>query len=125
VQKKGRVLVVEGDDLIRELLERWLREGGYAVAFGDLETLRQDGTGEAEPLVVILDLGNPRSATGAIRSVRAAYSAPILAISGRFRRGLSNSRDAARRLGASKVLAKPFSADELLAAVREAIEDPA
>ena len=31
VVQRGCIVVVEPDDLIRELLERWLREAGYAV----------------------------------------------------------------------------------------------
>jgi DNA-binding response OmpR family regulator len=122
VQKKGYILVVEGDDLIRQLLERWLREGGYAVALEDLETLRPHGA-EPPPLLVIVDLANPRNAPAVVRSVQSVHPAPILVVSARFRRGLGSSRDAARRLGVCKVLPKPFSREELLAAVGEAIED--
>jgi DNA-binding response OmpR family regulator len=125
VQKKGYILVVEGDDLIRQLLERWLREGGYSVAAGDLARLRQHGSNEPPPSLVIVDLANPRSAAVVIRSVQAVHAAPIIGVSARFRRGLGTSRDAARRLGVCKLLPKPFSRDELLAAVREAIEDAA
>lgn len=123
VQRKGYILVVEGDDLIRQLLERWLREGGYAVAVGDLEKLRQHGAAEPPPSLVILDLANPRSAPAVIRSVQAAHSAPIIGVSARFRRGLGTSRDAARRLGVCKLLPKPFTREELLGAVRESIGD--
>ena len=31
VQKRGYIVIVETDDLIRELLERWLGEAGYGV----------------------------------------------------------------------------------------------
>jgi DNA-binding response OmpR family regulator len=123
VQKKGYILVIEGDDLICQLLQRWLREGGYTVAAGDLARLRQHGSNEPPPLLVILDLANPRSAGVLIRSVQAMHAAPIIGLSARFRRGLGTSRDAARRLGVCKLLPKPFTRDELLGTVREAIED--
>jgi DNA-binding response OmpR family regulator len=121
VHKKGHILVLEGDDLIRQLLERWLREGGYSVVAGDLERLRLDGRSEPVPSLVILDVADPRSAEALIRSVQAVYPVPVIAVSARFRRGLGTSHDAAVRFGASKVLPKPFSRDELMEAVREAM----
>ena len=59
-----------------------------------------------------------------LSALRAAYPAPILALSARFRRGLGGSGDAAQRLHVGKVLPKPFTREELLAAVREAASAP-
>jgi len=58
MNRKGYILVVETDDLIRELLQRWLREGGYAVISGDCGPSRRDQT----PLLVIANVPNPRTA---------------------------------------------------------------
>jgi DNA-binding response OmpR family regulator len=112
--KKTFVVVLEQDPLIRRLLERWLNEAGYSVS----ASLR---AGEGQPVLVIADMPDPRSAEALIRSLR-AYAAPILALSARFRRGLAESTEAARRLGVKRVLPKPFTRKELLAAVRESIE---
>jgi DNA-binding response OmpR family regulator len=57
-----------------------------------------------------------------IHSLKAAYSAPIMALSARFRRGLGSSQETARQLGVRKILPKPFTRAELLAAIREALE---
>jgi DNA-binding response OmpR family regulator len=119
VHRKGYILVLEADDLIRQLLERWLREGGYSVAAGDLERLRQHGASAPPPSLVIVDLAEPRSAPELIRSVQAVFPAPVIGVSARFRRGLGTSHEAALRLGACKLLPKPFSREELLEAVRE------
>jgi DNA-binding response OmpR family regulator len=108
------VVALERDPLIRRLLERWLNEAGYRVS----ASLR---AGEGKPVLVIADLPDPRSAEALIQSLR-AYAAPILALSARFRRGLAESTEAARRLGVKRVLPKPFTRKELLAAVRESIE---
>jgi len=118
VQRNGHILVVETDDLIRELLERWLGEAGYSVVAASRGTLG----GEGAPRLVIVDVASPREAGALIRSLQAAHAAPILALSARFRRGLGASADAARELGVRKVLPKPFTRGELLAAVREAFE---
>src|SRR5262245_21748292 len=55
------------------------------------------------------------------RSLR-EYAAPILVLLARFRRDLAGSADAACRLGVKKVLPKPLTRKELLAAMRESVE---
>ena len=112
---KGYVVIREEDAQIRELLERWLGEAGYLVA-------PPHDTGDIKPALVIVDCPEPQSASALIRSVNGEYAAPILALSARFRRGLAGSVEAARRLGVKKVLPKPFTRKELLAAVRESVE---
>ena len=110
---KAYVVVLEEDPLIRPLLERWLSEAGYEVSDTRAE--------EAKPVLVVADVPDPKSAEPLIRSLQREYAAPILVLSARFRRGLAGSAEAARRLGVKKVLPKPFTRKELLAAVRESV----
>ena len=112
MNRKGFIAIHEEDALIRELLERWLGEAGYSL---------RPVVGES-PRLVILDIPSPRAALSRIEPVRAVYAGPILVLSGRFRRGLAGSAEAARRLGVKKVLPKPFTRKELLSAVDEALE---
>jgi len=109
------IVIVEPDDLIRELLERWLGEARYRVLSKD------HGACMVEPQLVIADISDLGSAGATIATLRTAYSVPILAMSARFRRGLGGSSEAAQRLHVGKVLPKPFTREELLAAVREAL----
>ena len=111
--------MVEADDLMRQLLERWLEEAGYAVvAAGAMPApARADA-----PCLMIVTVASPRGAQSLIESVQAVYAAPIVIVSGRFRRGLARSAEAAHRLGVEKVLPKPFTRLELLCAVQEALE---
>ena len=122
MQHKRHILVVEPDDLIRGLLDRWLGEAGYAVVAGRLREAAGDREREGVPDLVIIDVPSPRGATTLIQSVREVYASPILVLSARFRRGLGTSVDVAGRLGAHKVLPKPFTREELLCAVDEAID---
>jgi DNA-binding response OmpR family regulator len=108
-------VIVEPDELIRELLERWLAEAGYQT----LSTAQDRILPMVKPRLVITDISNPASAGNRIEALRAAYTAPILALSARFRRGLGGSIEAARRLRVEKVLPKPFTRRQLLRAVRE------
>ena len=112
MNRKGFVLIHEADVLIRELLERWLGEAGYVVS----------ASGDERLCLVIADVPNPRRAQALIQSLQ-VYAAPILVLSGRFRRGLAGSADAARLLGVKKVLPKPFTRKELLAAVAASLEE--
>lgn len=123
VQQK-RIVVVEPDDQILGLLERWLGEAGYAVV---VETsprqLRAPGKGN-EPHLVIVDVPEPLDADKIIAPVRQVHAAPILLLSARFRRGMASSSSVAQQLGVRNVLPKPFTRDELLAAVGESLGEP-
>jgi CheY-like chemotaxis protein len=120
VSFKGWIVIVEPDDLIRQLLKRWLADAGY----GAVDPVDDPGPLKVVPQLVIADISDPNSAAGTIDSLRAAYSLPILALSTRFRRGLGGSIDTAYRLNVSRVLPKPCTRKELLVAVAEAIGKP-
>ena len=121
--RKDLILIVETDDLIRELLERWLTEAGYVVETGGVKDEDPDD-GVPAPALVIVNVPNPRGAEALVRALERSHRAPVLVVSGRFRRGLGGSVEAARRLGVRRILPKPFTREELLAAVEESIADP-
>ena len=75
---QGYIVIVEPDDLIRELLERWLGEAGYGVVL----SAKDHDKSMVIPQLVIADISDPGSAGATIGALRAAYSAPILALSG-------------------------------------------
>jgi CheY-like chemotaxis protein len=118
VPSRGCIVIVEPDDLIRELLERWLGEVGYqAVTVAKNHVLPV-----VKPRLVITDIFEPTSPRNTIEALQAAYAAPILALSARFRRGLGGSSEPAQRLHVAKVLPKPFTRQQLLRAVRETLK---
>lgn len=122
MQQQERVLVVEPDDLILDLLKRWLGEAGYMVVVGTLQRLPQVVGGRGSPHLVIIDVPTPRSADQSLECVRGVHACPILLLSASFVRDIGSSTAVARQLGVRKVLQKPFTRDELLSAVSEAID---
>jgi DNA-binding response OmpR family regulator len=121
VNRQGLIVIQEEDDLIRQLLERWLREAGYTVGPVEPKTRRAKRPEEV-PRLVIVNLPSPRGSQPLIDALRQVYAAPILVLSARFRRGLDGSAEAAHRLGVRKVLPKPFTREEFLAAIDESLE---
>jgi CheY-like chemotaxis protein len=64
VHRKDHILVVENDDLIRDLLERWLGEAGYAVVAHEAGAPAAAGRAR----LVIADVPSPRRAGARIVS---------------------------------------------------------
>ena len=121
MQKKQRILVVEPDNQILGLLERWLGEAGYAVVVEtSLRPPQAVGNG-LDPHLVIIDVPEPLGAEKIIESVRQVHAGAILLLSARFRQGMGSSSAVAHELGVSNVLPKPFTRDELLSAVGESL----
>ena len=112
-----RVLVAEDDEGLRSVLERGLRENGYAVdTAGDGEqALRYLDTYEYE--VAILDWRMPKlSGLEVIRRLRLRGAAlPVLMLTAR---DAASDRVTGLDAGADDYLVKPFDFSELLARVR-------
>jgi DNA-binding response OmpR family regulator len=120
VQASRTIVVVETDKSMCELLERWLVDAGFGVVFaesGRVPAFKDD------PELLIADVSLPHLAQARIRDLRASWAAPILLISGRFRRDVGESRHVADSLGVRMVLPKPFTREELLAAVAQSIRE--
>jgi two-component system, OmpR family, response regulator MprA len=112
----GRVLVVEDDAEIADVLRRTLRQEGHEVrSAGDgVEALSL--AEQFLPDLVILDLGLPRlDGVEVCRRLRAASDVPILILTARVETG---DRVEGLDSGADDYLVKPFERQELLARLR-------
>ncbi|MGJ7505951.1 hypothetical protein [Variovorax sp. GT1P44] len=114
-----RIAVIEGDQLVRELVRRWLCDARHVV-----EVHSVPSTIGAVDLIVA-DVANPRAASPLlVRLVQTHPSIPILLLSARFRAGQGGSVQLANELGVAAVLPKPFTQRQLLAAVRQSLAMP-
>lgn len=114
-----RILVVEDDREIRNLLQSSLGLEGFevqtAVSVSEARALLRHATPDA----LLLDLGLP-DGDGAdlVREVRARRSVPILVVSARYH---ENEKVRLLDAGADDYLTKPFGVPELLARIRVAL----
>jgi two-component system phosphate regulon response regulator OmpR len=111
-----RILVVDDDPALRDLLCAYLTDTGFVVDLaGDGEEMRR-AMGQAMPDAIVLDLMLPNE-DGLVltRELRTRSNLPILMLSAR---GEEIDRVVGLELGADDYLAKPFSPRELLARLR-------
>jgi len=114
-----RVLVVEDDADIADLIRRYLQKGGFSV---DVRVSGRDALSaiaDSRPDLLVLDVMLPEVSgldiCRAVRSNEQTESIPIIMVTAR---GDESERIAGLDLGADDYLAKPFSPGELVARVR-------
>ena len=115
-ERTPRVLVVEDDDAIAQVLQRSLRMEGYEVRIADDGVAALDEAHAFLPDLVILDLGLPRlDGVEVAKKLRLTDDVPILVLTARD--GVE-ARVEGLDAGADDYLVKPFERQELLARLR-------
>ena len=111
------VLVVEDDPNIANLVDMYLRRGGYHVYRAADGRTGMDRVKQYRPELVILDIGLPGDMDGIqlCRELRAASDIPIIMLTAR---DSEIDRIVGLELGADDYVTKPFSPRELVARVR-------
>jgi DNA-binding response OmpR family regulator len=120
------ILVVDDDFLIREALKLHLEREGYRVSLASNGMEAVACLERAAPNVLILDLFMPEmDGFETLRRLHhVARRARILAISGGGSAAHCDYLSMATKLGADRVLKKPFTAPELVAAVEALLPPP-
>ena len=112
----GRVLVVEDDADIADVLRRSLRNEGYEVRTSGDGVEALDVAAGFFPDLVVLDLGLPRlDGVEVCRRLREEGDVPILMLTARAE---TEDRVTGLDSGADDYLVKPFERQELLARIR-------
>lgn len=120
----ARVLVVDDEIGVRELVREILEDSGYAVATAADAAEANRSLKAGRPDVILLDLSLPDA--GGLSLIRSwsgsgGLPAPVVVLSGYAT--IDNAVEATR-MGASDFLEKPISLQKLLAAVRRALSGP-
>jgi DNA-binding response OmpR family regulator len=112
----ARVLVVDDDATVSEVVARYLERDGFAVdAVGDGQVALDRALADP-PDLVVLDLMLPgMDGLEVCRRLRALAPVPIIILTAR---GQESDRIVGLELGADDYVAKPFSTKELVARVR-------
>jgi two-component system, chemotaxis family, chemotaxis protein CheY len=120
----GTVLVIDDDAAVRDSLVTLLEVAGYRVqtASGGVEGVAAYRA--CQPDVVLTDMiMSGKAGLAVTMEIRREWPhAKIIAMSGGGRIGNRDFLEIASMLGADVTLAKPFDTDQLLSALRHAIE---
>jgi two-component system, OmpR family, KDP operon response regulator KdpE len=118
-QAMHRVLVVEDDAAIREVLRALLQAENYRVVEAATVVRADIEARTHKPDLLIVDLSLPDgNGMDVIRAVREWSPAPVIVLSART---MEEQKISALDAGADDYVTKPFSAAELLARVRAAL----
>lgn len=122
----GRVLVVDDDDVIRQLITVNLELEGFEVATAVDGQDCLDKVVDFDPVVVTLDIMMPRldgwEAASRLRSDPRTAGTKVVLLSARAQEADLQRGD---RIGVDAYLTKPFDPDELIATVRRLAGLPA
>ncbi len=118
-QSGGRVLVVEDDPTVAEVVTRYLAREGYRVETVADGASALDRALAAPPDLMVLDLMLPvLDGLEVCRRLRAVLPVPIIMLTAR---GDETDRVVGLELGADDYVAKPFSPRELAARVKSVL----
>ena len=120
VKRALRIALLESDDLMRALAQRWLTEAGHGVVL--VQSCCSAPPAQVD--LVIANVPSPRAAAGVVCRLQATYAAPVLLLSARLRHCQGRSPTLPCQLGVRGVLPKPFTQQELLQAVERAVRPP-
>jgi DNA-binding NtrC family response regulator len=121
MNNRGRILVVDDEEVVRDVLETFLRKEDYLVDLAEngVQALQMVDGGDYD--VVLLDLMMPdMDGLGVLESFRNRNDSPAAIVLTAF--GTIERAVQATKLGAFDFITKPFKNDEILVAVKNAVE---
>jgi DNA-binding response OmpR family regulator len=117
-----RILVVEDDEAMRELLRLHLSSAGYAVEVAEDAIAAGYAVLKVAPALIVCDVAMPHmdgfELIAALRADGSLPKVPVIFLSSDADEGR------ARELGAAEYLSKPVRLEELLAAVSRHLPRP-
>lgn len=120
-----RILVIDDDDMLRDMLMKLLSNAGYEVVSAEngIEALKLHEQNPAD--LIITDIIMPdMDGIEVVREFRKTSPATkIIAMSGGGRINPDQYLAIVQRLGAQRTFAKPFKSSEMLAAVSQLLKE--
>ena len=120
-----KIVVVDDEPAMCDVVEGMLREAGYATAVTSDPRAAAELIRRERPALVLADISMPHvdgyAVLEAIRSDPATHACPVIFITGNL--AFSERMNAFRR-GVRDYVAKPFTAEKLLAKVAKVLNDP-
>lgn len=122
----ARVLVVDDEEIIRQMLRRGLQQAGHDVdeAADGNEALRLQRENPADVIVTDIIMPEKEGMELILLLKREFPDTKIIAISGGGRIGAQGYLELAQRFGAARVFGKPFELAELTDAIDELLTRP-
>jgi len=110
-----KVLIIEDDDNIAELLRLYLEKDGFEVAIAENGALGVAEFSRFEPNLVLLDIMIPvLDGWGVCREIRAVSNVPIIMLTAK---GETIDKVTGLEMGADDYIVKPFEVGELMARI--------
>ena len=118
-EQRSRVLVVDDEPMVREVVAEYLKQEGFAVDQAADGRAALEAIRATRPDLVVLDIMLPRlDGFSVLREMRRIVDVPVILLSARAE---ETDRVLGLELGADDYVVKPFSPRELAARVRSVL----
>jgi two-component system response regulator ResD len=115
----GRVLIVDDEPIVRDVLSRYLARGGYEVDTAEDGEGALKAFGADPPDLVLLDIMLPRlDGLSVFARIRANADTPVIMLTAK---SAETDRVVGLEIGADDYVTKPFSPREVVARVRSVL----
>ena len=121
----GRVLVVDDEESVRNLLQRVLKEAGYDVVTGANGQEAVDMARKHKPNLIFMDIMMPHmggyDACSRIKNDKSTKGIPVVMLTAL---GYDLNKELAAETGADGYITKPFTSEDLLNTISKFLKTP-